>query len=310
MIRLQEAGLISVLPTYIKEDTDVQAISYAIQMEMRKLSQYVSNSALYGNIDTLPEFLLDILAIELRSQCYEESLTIEVKREIIRNSLAWYSKSGTVSAVEELIQVVFGKGELEEWFQFGGQPGTFRIRLRLGDSDIPVDIHDIWRKIRWYKRLSAHLVGIGIGYYFRVPILYRNAITFRFAFYPCFNLRPLCLDESWVLDGRQSLDGYNNTDTVDLHPVSMTIRSSVYADTRENVCLRILSKTNVTSDFSVALRICGKVDHKIETAACIRIRFIAACPISTRASMHKENIMDDTWELDGSRNLDGGDYLL
>lgn len=103
MIKLQEAELTSVLPAYIKENTDVQAISYAFQMGMRKFSQYVASSALYGNIDTLPEFLLDLLSIETRCQYYEESLPIEIKREMIRNSLAWYFKSGTVSAVEELI---------------------------------------------------------------------------------------------------------------------------------------------------------------------------------------------------------------
>ena len=45
MIKLQEAELTSVLPAYIKENTDVQAISYAFQMGMRKFSQYVASSA-------------------------------------------------------------------------------------------------------------------------------------------------------------------------------------------------------------------------------------------------------------------------
>lgn len=310
MIKLQEAELTSVLPAYIKENTDVQAISYAFQMGMKKLSQYVANCALYGNLDTLPKFLLDLLAMEMRCQYYEESLTIEVKREMIRNSLAWYFKSGTVSAVEELIQVVFGKGELEEWFQFGGVPGTFRVRLQLGDSDIPVDIHDIWKKIRWYKKLSAHLVGIRIGYYFRVPIHYQNAITFRCAFYPRFNLPPLDLDDSWVLDGSRTLDGYNNTETVDLHPMGMRFRLAVPVHEGQASRIRITARAREKIQTSLAVRISQKVEQKAEIKTCVSIRFSAACPISNQAAVHQENYLDDEWVLDGSRDLDGDTYRI
>ncbi len=274
MIKLQEAELTSVLPAYIKENTDVQAISYAFQMGMRKFSQYVASSALYGNIDTLPEFLLDLLSIETRCQYYEESLPIEIKREMIRNSLAWYFKSGTVSAVEELIQVVFGKGELEEWFQFGGVPGTFRVRLQLGDSDIPVDIHDIWKRIRWYKKLSAHLVGIRIGYYFGVPIRYENAITFRCAFYPRFNLPQLRLDRRWKLNGGRKLSGYDSQETMDLYPVAVRFRAGAKAAVEEVSRIHLLTRAGIPEGIhgGTSLQVRTAADCQAVTSQKIRIQ--------------------------------------
>ena len=81
-------------------------------------------------IDELPESVLDVLAVELRTPYYVDSLSIEAKREIIKKSFLWASRAGTVSAVEELIQTVFGEGEVVEWPDFSEEPrepGTFDI---------------------------------------------------------------------------------------------------------------------------------------------------------------------------------------
>lgn len=83
MIRLQDAELISVLPYYIKSDTDVQAISYAFKMAMQNAFRYSRWIMLYANVDELPHDILDLLALELRAQYYEESMDIEIKRNFI-----------------------------------------------------------------------------------------------------------------------------------------------------------------------------------------------------------------------------------
>ena len=75
----------------------------------------------------MPEKILDLLAIEMRTQYYDEELEVEKKRVIIKNTLTWYQYAGTPSAVEELVKVVFGEGEVLEWFQYGGEPFHFKI---------------------------------------------------------------------------------------------------------------------------------------------------------------------------------------
>ena len=81
-------------------------------------------------IDELPERILDVLAVELRTPYYQESMNLETKRNIIKRTLLWHTKAGTPSAVSELIEIVFGEGRTEEWFDYTEgpyTPGTFDI---------------------------------------------------------------------------------------------------------------------------------------------------------------------------------------
>lgn len=311
MIKLQDAELTSILPPYIKNNPDVQAISYAFKMGMKKFLQYAQLSALYGAVDILPEKMIDILALELQSQYYDESLLLEVKRGIVKNSLAWYSKGGTVSAVEELIQVVFGEGKLEEWFQFGGTPGTFRIKLNMGDYDTEINIQNVMEKIKRYKKLSAHFAAIVIGYYFNVPIYYTNAIHFRMGFYPQFNLRPLRLDRTWKLDREQKLSGYDGFGRIDLYPVRMKIQTKAGKTPKTKTQITFLLKAKEKIENSQNIKIRTSVACQKRTGERITIQASAAVNAGTEEIMlYNQNILDGKYKLNGKRKLNGGIYNI
>lgn len=149
MIKLQEAELVSVLPHYIKKDVDVQAISYAYRTAMGKMFLFARKSMLYANIDELPDDVLDLLALELRAQYYEESMDIKTKQNIIKNAILWYVTGGTVAATEQMVQIVFGKGKVVEWYQFDGIPGTFYIETNEELSpDIVSRFNEIVDKVK------------------------------------------------------------------------------------------------------------------------------------------------------------------
>lgn len=155
MIKLSDAELISVLPSIYKNEIDVQAISYAFKMAMEKMIAFARLSSLYSNIDDLPEDILDLMALECRSQYYDESMEIGIKRNIIRNSLAWHAKGGTVSAVQEMISTIFKNGEVVEWFTESGDPGTFDI---VTDSEMSPDAIKQFNKIiKYVKNSRSHL---------------------------------------------------------------------------------------------------------------------------------------------------------
>lgn len=127
MINFYEGQITDILPENLKETTDVQALSYALQRAMQKLQTYAKKSRIYSAISDLPEMVLDILAIELRAQYYSEDMDIETKRNIIQNTLLWYRYAGTPWAVEKLIGIIFGTGEVIEWYNYSGDPGHFKI---------------------------------------------------------------------------------------------------------------------------------------------------------------------------------------
>lgn len=168
MIKYIDSEPASVLPACLKDDTDLMAISYAFKMAARKMLQYSRVSKLYADIDAVPEDILDLLAMETRSQYYDEIMDIEIKRKVIKNALAWYYKGGTVSAVNEMIEAVFGDGRMVEWYEYGGNPSTFYIETSAELS--PDAMERFNRIIENVKAKSSHLVDIKINRKVEAPV--------------------------------------------------------------------------------------------------------------------------------------------
>ena len=127
MINLYDSNITDILPAALASDPKVQALGYAFKRATQRLMDYCQNISLYAAIDTAPEELLDLLAVEFNTQYYDTSMDIEVKRKLVRNTFIWYMHTGTAAAVTELVEAVFGSGEIEEWFQYGGDPYHFKI---------------------------------------------------------------------------------------------------------------------------------------------------------------------------------------
>ena len=130
MIKYKDGEMISVLPPILSSEPDIAAISYAYKMAMSKIIDLSATVSLYANIDQMDEDILDLMALEFRTQYYDENLPIEVKRRLVKNALGWYQKAGTLGAVRDLMQTVFGEGDIVEWFDYADPPytpGTFEI---------------------------------------------------------------------------------------------------------------------------------------------------------------------------------------
>jgi phage tail P2-like protein len=130
MTDLYNGQITDLLNNAYRYDPEVIAFSYAILQEKRRIMQELAQTRTMSVIDDLPESILDVLAVELRTPYYVDSLSVDAKREIIKKSFLWAARAGTVSAVEELIQAVFGEGEVVEWPDFTDEPrtpGTFDI---------------------------------------------------------------------------------------------------------------------------------------------------------------------------------------
>lgn len=168
MIKYEDAEVVSVLPPFLKENTDVQAISHAIKMGIKKLISFSKATALYANIDVLSEELLDLLAMELRTQYYDEGLDMETKRQLIKNTLIWYEKAGTPAAVGELVATVFGEGKVEEWFEYGGDPYLFRITT---NAALTPEMNTLFNQmVKQIKNARSHLESISITRTIRQPV--------------------------------------------------------------------------------------------------------------------------------------------
>lgn len=158
MIKLPDGELRDYLPSTMKNDVDMVCLSYAIKKATERLLKYQKQSMLYNFIDTLPEQICDVLAVDLHSPYYSDLMTIEVKRGIIKNTLRWYASAGTVAAVTEMIEVVFGEGKVVEWPNFEEPPytpGTFDI---VTSAQLSPDVADyLFEIIDRVKNARSHL---------------------------------------------------------------------------------------------------------------------------------------------------------
>ncbi len=161
MIKFTEGGISDLW----KDQTspEFQALSYSLQNAIILVKEKADRSRCFSGIDLLSEEVLDYLAVEMRTMYYSQDMSIEQKKEIIKNTMKWYSKAGTPSAVEELIQVVFGKGKVTEWFEYQEgpyTPGTFDIETSAQLTfDMIAKFNQIIKKV---KNTRSHLRRIWV----------------------------------------------------------------------------------------------------------------------------------------------------
>lgn len=130
MLKIQEASVNNAVPAVVAEQPWVKALSAAWSRNMQQAEGCAGQAAILANLSDAPEKLLDALAIEFRAPVYKDEYSPEFKRRIIKASIPYYKSLGTKAAMEETIADVFGPGvKVQEWFEYDGEPGTFRVNL-------------------------------------------------------------------------------------------------------------------------------------------------------------------------------------
>lgn len=145
------------LPEALKKDPKMVALAKTAAAGLLEASGLVENVLIYSRFDELPEELVDILAYDLHVDWYDFNYPLEAKRDLVKNSVKVHKKMGTKYAIETALGSLFPESEVEEWFQYEGEPGHFHIVLDVTDQKITADYNAIIRAVKLYKRLSAHM---------------------------------------------------------------------------------------------------------------------------------------------------------
>ncbi|AKL95025.1 putative phage tail protein [Clostridium aceticum] len=161
MIDVYNIKLIDILPPNFKNDPDILAASKALDDEFVLLIDEVKNCILLPRIDELGSELIDLLAWELHVDFYDTSLSLEKRRQLVKNSLKWHKRKGTPSAVEEVITTAFDNAWIEEWLEYGGEPYHFRIKTEALIEDAQ-KLNQIFKAINSVKNTRSWLDSIAI----------------------------------------------------------------------------------------------------------------------------------------------------
>ena len=129
MINIRDGTTLDLIPEALRKEPEIQAASFALHETAKMLLDKVDRSMVYAGIDILPEEIIDLLAEEFRAQYYDGSMSLQKKRESVKKAMQWYKMAGTLSAVDELVEFMYGDHKVHEWFQYDGQPYTFRVEI-------------------------------------------------------------------------------------------------------------------------------------------------------------------------------------
>jgi phage tail P2-like protein len=177
------------VPKFILRDKNGYAIAKAIEAAMQIMNDTIAEGvACIADYDTMPEWRLDELAWE--TNClYDYNADVETKRQWIKNAIPLYRLYGTPQAVYKYIGSYFDNIDLEEAWEYNGDPYHFRVTVE-GEW---TPENEAWarRAINTAKNVRSVLDSLRIGCKCFVGITADGRVLGRFRY-------PMTGPEQWA----------------------------------------------------------------------------------------------------------------
>lgn len=159
---LTDARILDGLPRILAGQAWAKALSEAMGIVHEMTMGYADSSQIYTNIDNATESILDALAVNWKIDWYDTDYSLEQKRRIVKTALTVRRTMGTVAAVKAQTEAIYPGSTLEEWFEYDGEPGRFRMRVNIVTVEeqqkfAAMSMEEIERRLAAAKRFSAHL---------------------------------------------------------------------------------------------------------------------------------------------------------
>lgn len=148
-------------PDFILADKNGYAMAKAIERALQIMCSTIQTGVdNLQDIDKMPEWRLDEMAWELGC-LYDHNANIETKRRWIKDATPLYAALGTPQAIYNFIEGFFDQVELEEHWQYAGDPFHFRVTV----SGKWNDANEAWlrRAIEASKNVRSVLDDIALG---------------------------------------------------------------------------------------------------------------------------------------------------
>ena len=160
-------SLLFTLPPALKRDESTEALAEAAAERLADRVPEVDRLRIICNIDELEEPLLAILARDFKVDWWDPNYTLEEKRRTVKSSWRVHKKLGTKAAVETAIRAIYPLTQVEEWFDYGGEPYHFRLNIDItSDSGDRERQKRVLERLNYYKSLRSHNDGVR---YFLAP---------------------------------------------------------------------------------------------------------------------------------------------
>lgn len=163
MNKLDDFSIVQLLPPSLQKDEFIVALAEAFQIQMKEIRTEVDSIMDFTNYDNMPEFLLDFLAFQKHVDFYDVGLSVEIKREILKNNTKLHKLKGTKQAVVDAATTVFGKTKIEEWFEYDGDPFFFKVHVDVSEQGASQgNLEKLEQLINGYKNTRSWIEKIDI----------------------------------------------------------------------------------------------------------------------------------------------------
>lgn len=153
-------SLMHVFPEVLRRNPKIEALAQVISDYLAGAFSDTEKCNIYANIDALPESVLDILAYDLKVDWYDYDYSIEEKRQTIKGALSVHKRIGTRYSLRTAISAIYPEIEVQEWFEYNGQPYRFRLRIDISEDEITSEKHQrVLENIKYYKNVRSIFEG-------------------------------------------------------------------------------------------------------------------------------------------------------
>ena len=120
-------------------------------------------SLIYPTLDFLSEDLINHVGFQQHIERFSESLSLDSKKDLIRNSFLLHKKKGTPWALRTAISAIIAPTQILEWYKYDGRPYYFKPIINLSDARLQFsgnEKRELLNVIEEWKNTRSWLDGI------------------------------------------------------------------------------------------------------------------------------------------------------
>lgn len=150
-------------PYNLLQDKTAALIIEVIDQILSKLPEQIKTLLIYPRIDELSGDILDLLGWQFHVEGWELAESEEEKRNLIKNAILLHKYKGTKWALKHALNSIGVDAEIVEWFDYGGAPYKFKVRVDLLTRGIDEETFDLLKDmILEYKNARSWLESLVI----------------------------------------------------------------------------------------------------------------------------------------------------
>ena len=148
-------------PIALQEDSSAAALADVTARLLARRPEEIDRLRIYPDVFRLDDKLLDILAYDFKVDWWDPNYTTEEKRRTLADSWHVHKMLGTRAAVETAIRAIYPKTEVQEWFEYGGDPYHFKLLIDVtGEIVSEKRPQQVIERVNFYKSLRSHLDAV------------------------------------------------------------------------------------------------------------------------------------------------------